>query len=271
MAAARMRPMSRSGSAAGCNSEEQAASALNPAINLPMAHQAAAVRVFFAVFCPTKLRARTMSQSVASRQSPAAAFADAIATIYADRPAAVTADDVTTAAVPSKDAAAVADDVCAVLRRRYALEQRPTPPPEGAAGTSADELEELDVLAIDGALAALQAQVAGVDGELLQLRAAARAHDKEALPGPRNPNPSPNPSPNAKRNRNPIPNPNPSPSPSPNPNPSPGAAGAARGGRGARRGRPRDALARALHRRDRRARRAPQRARAGDRAAAWSG
>ena len=154
-----------------------------------------------------------MSQSVESRQSPAAAFADAIATIYADRPAAVTGDDVTTAAVPSKDAAAVADDVCAVLRRRYALEQRPTPPPEGAAGTSADELEELDVLAIDGALAALQAQVASVDGELLQLRAAARAHDKEALPGPRNPNPSPNP------------NPNPDPNPSPNPNP----AGTVRG------------------------------------------
>lgn len=122
-----------------------------------------------------------MSQSLASKQSPAAAFADAIATIYADRPAAVTADDVATAAVPSKDAAAVADDVCAVLRRRYALEQ--TPPPEGAPGTSADELEELDVLAIDGALAALQAQVASVDGELLQLRTAARAQDKEALPG----------------------------------------------------------------------------------------
>ena len=203
MAAARMRPMSRSGSAAGCNSEEQAASALHSAINLPMRSNKLMSRGPSVRFYPPKLRVRTMSQSVASRQSPAAAFADAIATIYADRPAAVTADDVTTAAVPSKDAAAVADDVCAVLRRRYALEQRPTPPPEGAAGTSADELEELDVLAIDGALAALQAQVASVDGELLQLRAAARAHDKEALPGPRNPNPSPNPNPN------PDPNPNP--------------------------------------------------------------
>ena len=115
---------------------------------------------------------------------PAAAFADAIATIYAAQPAVATADDVATAAVPPKDAAAIADDVCAVLRRRYSLEQRPTPPPpEGAPGTSVAELEELDVRVIDGALAALQAQVDSVDGELLQLRTAARAHDKEALPG----------------------------------------------------------------------------------------
>jgi hypothetical protein len=117
-----------------------------------------------------------------SAPSPAAAFADAIATIYAARPAVATPDDVT-AAVPLKDAAAIADDVCAVLQRRYSLEQRPTPPPEGAPGTSVAEPEELDVLAIDGALAALQAQVDSVDGELLQLRTAARAHDKEALPG----------------------------------------------------------------------------------------
>jgi hypothetical protein len=117
-----------------------------------------------------------------SAPSPAAAFADAIATIYAARPAVATPDDVT-AAVPLKDAAAIADDVCAVLQRRYSLEQRPTPHPEGAPGTSVAEPEELDVLAIDGALAALQAQVDSVDGELLQLRTAARAHDKEALPG----------------------------------------------------------------------------------------
>ena len=123
------------------------------------------------------------AHSPAAAQDPAAAFADAIATIYAAQPAAATADDITTAAVPPKDAAAIAEDVCAVLRRRYTLEQRPTPPPAGGAGTSVAALSELDVLAIDGALAALQAQVDSVDGELLQLRTAARAHDKEALPG----------------------------------------------------------------------------------------
>ena len=125
------------------------------------------------------------AHSPAAAQDPAAAFADAIATIYAAQPAAATADDITTAAVPPKDAAAIAEDVCAVLRRRYSLEQRPTPPPAGAAGTSVAELEELDVLAIDGALAALQAQVDSVDGELLQLRTAAvLVYDSNLSPTP---------------------------------------------------------------------------------------
>ena len=124
-----------------------------------------------------------MRGSASSAQDPAAAFADALATIYAAQPAAITADDITTAAMPPKDAAAIADDVCAILRRHYTLEQRPTPLPAGTPGTSVAELEELDVLAIDGALAALQAQVDSVDGELLQMRTENRAHDREALPG----------------------------------------------------------------------------------------
>ena len=111
-------------------------------------------------------------------------LADTLATIYAAQPAVATADaDISTAAVPPKDAAAIADDVCAILRRRYTLEQRPTPRAAGAPGTSVAELKELDVLAIDGALAALQAQLDSVDGELLHMRTAARAHDREALPG----------------------------------------------------------------------------------------
>eukprot|EP00908_Phaeocystis_cordata_P027339 Transcript_9892.p1 GENE.Transcript_9892~~Transcript_9892.p1 ORF type:complete len:992 (-),score=337.45 Transcript_9892:396-3335(-) len=89
------------------------------------------------------------------------------------------------APVPRKDAAAISEDLSAILLRRYALEQqakRPTAPPVGAPGSVA-ELKELDVQAIECALAALQARVDSVDGELVRLRAEARVRDREALPG----------------------------------------------------------------------------------------